>query len=351
MKREFFIFGLVIIILISLTSCGEFIPTGDNNLYPSAYVDGVITFNIDGSEQFAFGPECDGLDCDWGILTAMNDNKSFMLTNEHLFIFNTKFKTIESYLTNIKIDYTLNGLSRTGLSYDDQYVVFTSDHQLYLLELNDKNITQLTYDEYDMYPQFGVDGQIYFSRYNSEDNSSKLMIIDLDGGNMQEICEASGQITQIFPGLSDLNTVFFMCDQRKFQKINIINQETDLLYEFSNTFSLVTRTNNDGYFNFSGHDVVQYCFNTSSLEMTEYLYPQMEENKYISIIMPDRNEALVYKHLDYAILMLWDPDSNTQTGEDFIVSETSEWGSKTLAISPNGSMVAILHTYNNYNHY
>ena len=64
--------------------------------------------------------------------------------------------------------------------------------------------------------------------------------------------------------------------------------------------------------------------------MTEYLSPLMEENMYISKTMPDRNEALIYKHLEHALLMLWDPVSNTQTGEKIYIQNAVEWGGKTL---------------------
>ena len=227
------------------------------------------------------------------------------------------------------------------MSYDDRYISFFSDDNIYVLDLSSGEYTQLTSDNSDMYPQFGIDNKIYFAHFLGEDYDSALMRMDVDGNNLEEVCQLPHAIQQIFPGQSDTDIIYFICYNRKFMRLQISSGECIELHEFSSTYDIVTRTEDDRYFNFSRRSKTQYLYDTQTDICESYYYP-VGNSSCAAKIFPDRKEALIYNYHYGAILMIWDIENNIQIGEDIIVGDTDLGGHSEFAISPNGQKAAII---------
>lgn len=352
-KRFCFSLSILAVLMLMLISCDYLITDcgDDQEILPPLTLKGMVTFDINGENLYKFPSEYNDEPCWNGVVTAMHDNKRFVLTNEHIFIFNSDTHSIESYLTSTEIDYTYNGLERIGISIDDRYIAFTNDHNLFLLDLIEKDSEMLTTGCFDIYPKIGIDNRIYFCRYLIESDESKLMSIDLNGENMEELFVVQGQITQIFPGQSNYSKIYLICDMTRFVSLDPISNTINEIHNFEYVNSLISRTDDNRYFNFSGYDVRQYCFDTELNVMTEYLYPAIESGDFLSIMFPGSDQGLVYEYNGTVNLKLWNISENEEIEKACHLDETTDWGGKTIAISPDGKKVSILHAYYNDDYY
>jgi hypothetical protein len=338
MKNKLIMYLLLLIVcILGINSCG-YMDDEKNYNYR------LITFGTDGSELYAYHVKYNDLNCDHGVIEPMHNSRRFAVCNENLFIFDVDTHEIESYLEDIDIDeeYDHNGPTGFGISYDDRYIAFTSGYQVYCFDMITNEFTQITTGFSDEFPTFGIDNRIYFSRLNSENNSYKLMSIEIDGSELQELCEHDEYITKIFPGHADPNIVYFLSKWRNFQKTLLDSGEKITLYEFTSDYYLISKSNDDQYFNFSSDSNTQYIFDTQTNAMQTYLYPELTEKR-ISVILPDEKIAFISKK-DYEVYgMLWDIDSNYRIGEEFLVRNTTETGSQFMAISSDGTVIALFH--------
>jgi len=310
---------LITMILISMNSC-LFAPEGEEDV--PTYTDRVIVMNIDGTEQEVFS-------CMRGYPVAMNDNKRFIICNEDLLIWDMESHKSTKYLTWIDVDYLkyLDGIETIGVSYDDNYIAFTSENSLYCLDLETKEYEQITSGYHDEFPKFGIDNRIYFSRKDSENDNYKLMSIEKDGNDHQQICQSEEMITHIFPGQADSSVVYFVSNRLYFNKVLIGTGISTMLYELPHTLGIISRNNDDQYFSFSSYQQHHFLFNTITNTMQTYLYPPITDNSY-SKILPNQKVAVTKTLWGSAKLRLWDIDNDTQIGDEIIIEDTREGGSK-----------------------
>jgi len=63
----------------------------------------------------------------------------------------------------------------------------------------------------------------------------------------------------------------------------------------------------------------------------------------VTKVLPNQKTALIKNWEGPAILALWDIDNNTQFGDEIVINDFAETGDGVMAISPDGSKVAIVH--------
>lgn len=310
-------------------------------------VEHMIVVNMDGTVECIFPHRYNDLDCHHGVIVPMHDNHRFVLYNENLFIMDSMHEEVITLLTDIEVDdegYN-PGREMISISYDDNYIAFTSENNLYCLNLIENEYIQLTSHGKDRYPAFGIDNRIYFARHNSEDENSSLMYIDLNGNNEIELCDVNNDITRILPGSNNNDIVYFVTDQIKFNQFNLSENEIYDLHEFEYLTMIISRTNDGRYFCFSNslyNNERHYLFDTQTNTIQSYYYESPIE-RYISKVLPNCKKALIYNHSNSAVVRLWDIDTNSQAGEKMIIDNTSDTGLDVLAISYDASKFAIIH--------
>jgi hypothetical protein len=317
-----------------MNSC-LFAPDGDDNI--ASYVERPIVMNIDGTEQEVFS-------CRRGYPVAMNDNKRFIVCNEDLLIWDMETHKSTKYLTWIEVDYLkfLDGIETIGVSYDDNNIAFTSDNSLYCLDLVTNEYEQITSGYHDEFPKFGIDNRIYFSRRDSKNDNYKLMSIEEDGNDLQEICLSNEMITHIFPGQVDSSVVYFVSNRLYFNKVLIGTVTPTLLCELSHTMGFIGRSNDDQYFSFSPFQQHHFLFNTITNTMQNYLFPPITDRSN-SKILPNQKVAVTKTLWGAAKLRLWDIDNDTQIGDEIIIDDTREGGVNIFCFTPNGEKVIFIH--------
>ena len=325
---------LVILSAIILNSC-LFAPEGEEDV--PTYTDSVIVMNIDGTEQEVFS-------CMRGYPVAMNDNKRFIVCNEDLLIWDMETHNSTKYLTWIEVDYLkyLDGIETIGVSYDDNYIAFTSDNSLYCFDLENNEYEQITSGSHDEFPKFGIDNRIYFSRKDNENDNYMLMSIEKDGSDLQQICLSEEMITHIFPGQADSSVVYFVSDRLHFNKVLIGTGISTLLHEQPDEISIIGRSNDDQYFSFSRGYQQNYLYDTVS-EFTQIYLSSPLSNNTVSKILPNQKIALTKTRYGSAVLKQWSIDEDTQIGEDIIIENTRESGERIFCFTPNGEKVIFIH--------
>ena len=334
MKINFKLFLIISLLVLFANSC-LFKPEGEEDV--PTYTDRVIVMNIDGTEQEVFS-------CMRGYPVAMNDNKRFIVCNEDLLIWDMETHKSTKYLTWVDVDYLkyLDGIETIGVSYDDNYIAFTSEKSLYCLDLETKEYEQITSGSHDEFPKFGIDDRIYFSRKDSENDNYKLMSIEKDGNDLQQICLREEMITHIFPGQADSSVVYFVSDRLHFNKVHIGTGISTMLYELPHELGNIGRSNDDQYFSFSPYQQHHFLFNTITNTMQTYLFPPITDNSY-SKILPNQKVAVTKTLWGSAKLRLWDIDNNSQIGDDIIIENTREGGVNIFCFTPNGEKVIFIH--------
>jgi hypothetical protein len=321
---------IAIIVLLHLVSC-----LIDNEGYIPHYTMKILSFNLDGTELCSYYPgEC--------FVVPMHNNERFISCNEDLYVWDIGTDHYEKYLTDIEIDWDYSGMDKIGVSYDDSLVAFVSDDEIYCLDLSSGDYTQITEDHHDDIPQFGIDDRIYFRRNDIENDNYKLMRMEADGSNIEEVCTTEEIITHIFPGQVDSNLVYFVCEMKIFYKIFLDNQELVILHVFTMVESAIARSIDDRYFSFANYNQAHSLYDNSSDTIQTYLSPSQTTDT-VSKVLPNQKKAITKRSDGIARLKLWDIDSDSQIGEDIIIEYTGDFGKSSYCFTPDGQKVIIIH--------
>jgi hypothetical protein len=305
------------------------------------YFERIVLFNIDGSGYNTYPATLGERSLYTSSIIPMNDNIRFVLCNKDLFIINTETDEVSVHLTDIDIDFDYSIYSSStrydisSLSKDDQFFTFSSDYEIYIADMNTMEYENVTSGYRDEYPRFGLDNTLYFSRYDEENDIYKLMSLDTESNELAEICTCEGWITDIFPGNIDENIVYYVVDEFSFRKVDVRDNDVSLLHDFPAERTIVSRTNDDRYFNFSYDDSEQYLYDTELDVVQTYMNETQIWGRF-SKVLPDRKIAITIRFSLEAEIKLWDIDSNLQYGEGYVLDRSGETGRKVLALSPDG---------------
>ncbi|MCF7920669.1 MAG: DUF5050 domain-containing protein, partial [Candidatus Cloacimonetes bacterium] len=235
-----------------------------------------------------------------------------------------------------------DGIRELSISYDDRYIAFTSNHQIYLFDIDSESHTRISSGCIDEYPEFGIDNRIYFSRYDSENDRYKLMRMEIDGTDKQNLCECSLFISHIFPGQADSNIVYFIGNKKRFCRFCIEESELTVLFTHPVEMKPISKSNNDRYFSFGGDQKSYYLYDTELNSIEAYLTPP-EWGKLILRMLPTEKVAVTIPIAGQAILRLLDIENGMQIGDEIIIENTANSAESAFAISPNGEKIAFIH--------
>lgn len=327
---------IVIFVIVVCVSC-SIDSEVDEDLLPS-----VIVFNTDGTGHYKFPQMIDGYDCNYGNLTEMHDNRRYLLSNENVFMYDYYDHSVTPLLTDIEINYRRGEYKpNISLSYDDNYITFKNVYDVYCFEISANEYWQVTEADTAYVPRFGSDNKIYYSRRYRNDNKCILKSVNIDGSDMEEICEVSGWINEIFPGQTDSGVVFIQTNEPQLCRVEVSTGEVTVLFETQDK-EYISRTSDDRYFCYGDMAWTHKLYDTEDEITQTYIYPMVGKNC-VSRIFHHKKEALVFIGSDESRIKFWDIDNNIQIGESLYIPDLVDWIYKSeIAISYDGNTAAIL---------